>query len=89
MDREVDTGAIDEVVLALLHLNRSDSWNRAWKGLDWAALNRLHEQGFILDPVSRAKSVTLTSKGLQEAERLFVQHFTRPVDPPAEECPPE
>jgi hypothetical protein len=43
---EVDTEKVEEAVLALLYLTLQDG-NRAWKGLDWDALNRLHEKGFI------------------------------------------
>ena len=32
-------------------------------------------QGFISDPVSKAKSVTFTEDGLREAERLFRELF--------------
>lgn len=53
--------------------------NRAWKSFDWSALNRLYEQGFIRDPVSRAKSVGLTEEGMREAQRLFTKYFVRPV----------
>jgi|SRR6516225_10547805 hypothetical protein len=60
---DISTDAVDEVVLALLYLNLCGE-NRAWKSLDWDALNRLHEKGFIGDPVSRAKSVWLTDEGL-------------------------
>jgi hypothetical protein len=40
-------------------------------------MNRLHEQGFISNPVGKAKSVVLTDKGLQESERLFPQLFAK------------
>ncbi|MDR6495641.1 hypothetical protein J2797_005565 [Paraburkholderia terricola] len=76
---DIDTGAVDEVVLALLYLNLCDQ-NRAWKSFDWEAMNRLHESGFIHNPVSRAKSVVLTEEGLHEAERLFRQYFVRSHD---------
>jgi hypothetical protein len=46
---ELDTQKIDETVLALLYLGLHDG-ARAWKGFDWEAMNRLHEQGFITDP---------------------------------------
>ena len=36
---------------------------------------RLHEKGFITDPVGKAKSVMFTVQGLQEAERLASAHF--------------
>ena len=41
------------------------------------AMNRLHEQGFISNPVGKAKSVLLTDKGLQESERLFSKLFVK------------
>jgi len=64
---EINTDRIDETVLGLLWLTLHDK-RRAWKGHDWDALNRLHEQGFIHDPVNKAKSVVLTDKGLARAE---------------------
>ena len=41
------------------------------------AMNRLYEQGFISNPVGKAKSVLLTDKGLQESERLFSKLFVK------------
>ncbi|MDC6177104.1 DUF6429 family protein [Ralstonia solanacearum] len=82
----LNTDAIDDVVLALLFLNLSDS-NRAWKSLDWDALSRLHDKGLIGDPVSRAKSVVLTDAGRREAERLFTEYFVRPDDKTAPRTP--
>jgi hypothetical protein len=70
----VNTDAIDEVVLALLYLTLHDG-NRAWKSFDWDVLNRLYERGLIGDPVSKTKSVILTDEGRRESERLFNQHF--------------
>jgi hypothetical protein len=64
----------DEAVLALLYLGLHDRY-RAWKGFDWAAMDRLHEKGFISDPVGKAKSVVFTEEGLREAERLFRELF--------------
>lgn len=66
---------IDEAVLALLLLGRHDG-ARAWKGFDWEAMNRLHENGFISDPRGKAESVVFTEKGLIEAERLLKKLFT-------------
>ena len=51
---------------------------RAWKSFDWDAMNRLHEQGFISDPIGKAKSVVLSERGLVEAERLFNELFVKP-----------
>ncbi len=53
---EIDKDKIDDAVLALLYLTL-DRDGRAWKGFDWSAMNRLHQKGFIGDPVNKAKSV--------------------------------
>jgi hypothetical protein len=71
-----DEGKIDDAVLALLWLTLHDE-RRAWKGFDWAALDRLHEKGLILDPVEKVKSVVLTDEGLQRSEALFAAMFSR------------
>ena len=67
---EIDTDRIDDAVLGLLWLTLHDE-RRAWKGFDWAALDRLHEKGLIADPATKAKSVILTDEGLHKAEALF------------------
>ncbi|MDP0926574.1 DUF6429 family protein [Paracoccus onubensis] len=74
---EIDGDRIDEAVLALLYLTL-DRDGRAWKGFDWDAMNRLHEKGFIGDPVNKAKSVWLTQEGIAQSEKLFHQMFCRP-----------
>jgi len=72
---------IDEAVLALLHLTSFTegkgelAFTRAWKGHDWDALNRLHEQGLISDPKSKAKSVVMSDEGRQRSEELFQKLF--------------
>jgi hypothetical protein len=71
---DVDNDKIDEAVLALLYLTLHDGF-RAWKGHDWDAMDRLHQKGFISDPVGKAKSVVLTDEGLRESERLFFKLF--------------
>ena len=73
---EINTQRIDEAALALLYLGLHER-NRAWKGFDWDAMGRLHEKGFITDPVGKAKSVAFTEEGLQEARRLFELLFSR------------
>ena len=65
--------------MALLYLGFHDV-DRAWKGFDWEAMNRLHENGFISDPRGKAKSVVFTEKGLIEARRLLQELFS--VDSP-------
>ncbi|MEL7613917.1 DUF6429 family protein [Vreelandella titanicae] len=73
---EIDENKVDDTVLALLYLTLHDG-ARAWKTFDWESLNRLHEKGFIADPVNKAKSVVLTEEGLQASERLFNQLFSK------------
>ena len=73
---DIDTKKIDETVLALLHLTLHEG-NRAWKGFEWETMNRLHQNGFISNPVGKAKSVVLTDAGLQESERLFNKLFAK------------
>ena len=49
--------------------------NRAWKGHDWEAMDRLFKKEFIYNPIGKAKSVVLTTEGLRESERLFNEMF--------------
>ncbi len=66
----LNTDRIDEAVLALLQLGLHDG-SRAWKSFDWDAMARLHEKGYISDPVGKAKSVVFTEEGLRESNRLL------------------
>jgi hypothetical protein len=75
---EIDADKVDEAVLALLWLTLHDG-DRAWKGFDRNALDRLHRKGMIADPRNKAKSVVLTEEGLRQAEALFEKLFTRPA----------
>jgi hypothetical protein len=72
-----DQDKVDEVVLALLFLTLHDGC-RAWKGLDWEVMNRLHQKGMIDNPVGKTKSVVLTEKGLCLCRELFMKHFGKP-----------
>jgi hypothetical protein len=74
---EIDTDKIDEAVLALLHLTRCDErfGAAAWRSHDWDALDRLHEKGYIENPVNQKKSVGLTEEGSAKAEELFRKLF--------------
>ena len=67
---------IDEAVLALLYLTLHEDC-RAWKNIDWEAMNRLHQKGFILDPVNKAKSVVLTKEGQKKSEASFHKLFAK------------
>lgn len=72
----IDTKRLDEAVLALLYLG-CHAEHRTWKGFDWEVLGRLHEQGYISNPVGRAKSVVFTDEGLRASERLFRTLFCK------------
>ena len=60
---DYDEEKVDEFTLALLYLvvhDRQEGFGaRAWKGFDWDTMNRLHEKGYITNPVSKAKSVII------------------------------
>jgi hypothetical protein len=73
---EYDENKIDEMVLALLYLTLHDG-ERAWKGHDWDAMDRLHAKGYISNPATSAKSVLLTDEGMRLSEQLFKKHFVR------------
>ena len=73
---EIDTDKIDDMVLALLWLTLHED-NRAWKGHDWDAMDRLFQKGFIFDPKSKTKSVVFTDEGLKRSEELFNRYFSR------------
>jgi predicted RNA binding protein with dsRBD fold (UPF0201 family) len=77
---QYDTNKVDDAVLALLTLTalQEDEFGaRAWKGHDWDSLNRLHEKGFLGNPVSKAKSVVMTPEGLARGRALFEKLFAR------------
>ena len=76
---EYDSEKIDEMTLALLYLvtHGKAGEERAWKGFDWESMNRLHEKGYISDPRSKAKSVSMTTAGVKRAIELFKLHFSR------------
>jgi preprotein translocase subunit SecA len=75
-DMEIDEDKIDETVLALLALTLHDE-RRAWKGMDFDVMNRLHEKGYIDDPINKTKSVWLTDEGLAKSEELFTKLFSK------------
>ncbi|RJE87398.1 hypothetical protein D3P04_05295 [Paracoccus onubensis] len=73
---EIDRDRIDDAILALLYLTL-DRDGRAWKGFEWDAMKRLHEKGFIGDPVNKARSVWLTPNGIAQSEKLFHEMLCR------------
>ena len=74
---EHDEIAVDEAVLALLFLNIFDDGGvtRSWKSIPWDSMDRLYEKGYIGDPKSKAKSVTMTEEGEADAEAMFTKLF--------------
>lgn len=76
-----DDDKIDEYTLALLYLATHERHEglgaRAWKSFDWDTLNRLHEKGYISNPIGKAKSVAMTEEGFLKAEELFERHFVK------------
>jgi len=71
-----DPDKVDEAVLALLLLGLHEG-DRVWKSFDWAALDRLHDKGFISEPASRAKSLVLSAEGLRAAQAAFAKLLGR------------
>ena len=67
---------IGDAALALLYLTLHDEC-RAWKGMDWNVLGRLHDKGMIHDPVGKTKSVVFTPEGLDRAKTLFDTMFKK------------
>lgn len=53
---EIDTEKIDEAVLALLYLTLHDDV-RAWKSVDWDAMNRLYAKGLHREGVARIRAL--------------------------------
>ena len=74
---EYDKDKVDEMILALLYLTSSqDEYaTRAWKGLNWEAMDRLHEKGYIGDPRGKSATVVMTEEGAKLSKELFFKHF--------------
>ena len=77
---EYDKERVDDITLALLYLvmhNEEESGARAWKGFDWDTMDRLHEKGFIGNPINKARSVSVSREGCKRAKELFEKHFVK------------
>ena len=74
---DYDQEKVDEMLLALLYLTsfREENVTRAWKSMDWDALDRLFQKGYIQNPKSKAKSVLLTETGEKLSREYFLKHF--------------
>jgi hypothetical protein len=73
---EIDENKVDEAALALLSLTMHDV-RSVWKQIDWDAMNRLHEKGYISNPISKSKSVMLTDEGIKAADALVKKLFSK------------
>ena len=76
----IDTEKLAEAALGMLWLTAhgaSYEITRVWKGLDWDVLDLLYEKGWIFDPKSKAKSVSVTEEGEKVAESLRQKHFSK------------
>ena len=73
----VNWDRVEEITLALMHLTSFEEHGavRSWKGYSWDALSRLHQRGWISNPVSKGKSVTLTEDGVNRSRELFERYF--------------
>jgi hypothetical protein len=87
---DYDKDKVDDAVLALLYLTMHDdsTGTRAWKGQDWASMDRLHGKGYIADPKGKAKSVVFIELGKVKAELLFRRIFGKPDNLPSVVGPP-
>ncbi len=74
---DYDKEKVDDLTLALLYLVMTEEKHGvfAWKAFDWETMNRLHEKGFIGNPIGKQKSVGVTPEGRKKAEELFKKHF--------------
>ena len=74
---EIDQEKVERAVLALLYLTsyKDRIGMRTWKGYDWEVMNSLHEKGYISNPATKAKSVTLTEEGARFSKELFEKLF--------------
>lgn len=71
-----DERRVEEAILALLAAFCADD-GHTWKGYDFEVMNRLHEAGFIDNPVNRNKGVHLTASGIQRGKQLAAHLFGR------------
>ena len=69
-----DQSRIDEAVLALLAAYLFNT-NSSWKGYDFDVMNRLHDAGYLFNPVGKQRSVQLTEAGMERGLELARQLF--------------
>lgn len=84
---EFNTNLLDDVVLALLWFNGSDTksgGHSAWKSLPWDALDRLHARGLISEPRRKNYSVALDNEAWERGQAVFEQWFGTPASAAAD-----
>ena len=74
---EYDKDKVDEVALALLHLGvyEGELGLKTWKNIDLGVLTRLHERGYISNPITKSQSVAISEMAAEKAEKLFRKYF--------------
>mgnify|MGYP001565956872 CR=1 FL=1 len=77
---EYDKDKVDELTLALLFLgmSRMKEGGRAWRGFDQQTLARLHQRGWIGDPMEKGTSIGVSAEGMKKAAEFFKKHFQSP-----------
>ena len=77
---QYDDARIVQAVLAVLYLTAEKEGPavRAWKNIDFAAMERLHELGLIHDPRNKWKSVVFTEEGAKAAEAAAASLLAAP-----------
>ena len=79
---EFNTNLLDELVLALLWFNGSETKfgaRSALKFLPWDALDRLHARGLISEPHRKSYSVALEDQAWERGQAVFEQWFGTPA----------
>jgi DNA-binding transcriptional regulator PaaX len=71
-----DDAKVDDAVLALLFLTMGND-DRAWKDMDFDALQRLYKAGMIDNPVRKTRSVQLTEEGAARSRQLAEKMFAK------------
>lgn len=69
-----DQSRIDDAVLALLAAHLFNT-NSSWKGYDFDVMSRLHDAGYLFNPVGKQKSVRLTEEGVERGLELAAELF--------------
>ena len=66
-----------DLFLALIYINAFSDHEvtGAWKSFSWEIMDRLHKEGYISDPKSKAKSVNFSKDGLERTKNLFEKYF--------------